>query len=56
MLLKERGWADDGQLVEMHDKIKAEIEEAIAFAEASPEPPLSAVYEDITLAPFTPQE
>jgi pyruvate dehydrogenase E1 component alpha subunit len=55
-LLRERGWIDEGQVEELHEKIKAEIEEAIAFAEAAPEPELSALYEDITVAPYVPQE
>jgi pyruvate dehydrogenase E1 component alpha subunit len=56
MTLKERGWIDDAQLVDLHERIKAEIEETIDFAEAAPEPELEAVYEDITVAPYIPQE
>ncbi|MFO0958946.1 MAG: pyruvate dehydrogenase (acetyl-transferring) E1 component subunit alpha [Isosphaeraceae bacterium] len=55
-ILKERGWIDEAQLEEMHEKIKAEIEEAIQFAEDAPEPPVESLYEDITVAPFIPQE
>ena len=55
-LLKERGWIDDAQIDEMRETIKAEIEEAIEFAENAPFPPPEAVYEDITVAPFIPQE
>jgi pyruvate dehydrogenase E1 component alpha subunit len=40
----------------MHESVKAEIEESIEFAEQSPFPPLEAVYEDITVAPYIPQE
>ena len=40
----------------MHDEVKAEIEEAIEFAEESEQPALDALYEDITVAPFIPQE
>lgn len=54
--LKERGWIDDAQLADMRERIKAEIEEAIEFAENSSFPRLEAVYEDITAAPFIPQE
>jgi pyruvate dehydrogenase E1 component alpha subunit len=55
-MLKERGWIDDAQIEELHEKIKAEIEEAIEFAEHAPEPELDALYEDITVAPYIPQE
>lgn len=55
-ILKERGWIDDAQIDELHEKIKAEIEEAIEFAENAPEPPVEILYEDITVAPFVPQE
>jgi pyruvate dehydrogenase E1 component alpha subunit len=55
-ILKERGWIDDEQIEELHEKIKVEIEEAIEFAENAPEPPLEAVYEDISVGPYIPQE
>jgi pyruvate dehydrogenase E1 component alpha subunit len=55
-LLKQRGWIDAAAIEELHEKIKAEIEEAIRFAEEAPEPPLAALYEDITAAPYIPQE
>jgi pyruvate dehydrogenase E1 component alpha subunit len=54
--LKERGWIDGSALEDLHEKIKAEIDEAIEFAENAPEPPLEAIYEDITVAPHVPQE
>ena len=40
----------------MHESVKEEIEESIEFAEQSEPPPLDALYEDITVAPFIPQE
>ncbi|OJW17795.1 MAG: pyruvate dehydrogenase (acetyl-transferring) E1 component subunit alpha [Planctomycetales bacterium 71-10] len=55
-VLKERGWIDDEAIEAMREEVKAEIEEAIEFAEKSENPPLEAVYEDITAAPFIPQE
>lgn len=55
-ILKERGWVDDAQLSQLHDQVKQEIEEAIEFAENSPEPPIEAMYEDISVAPYIPQE
>ncbi|MCA1686059.1 MAG: thiamine pyrophosphate-dependent dehydrogenase E1 component subunit alpha [Planctomycetia bacterium] len=54
--MKERGWIDEPALEEMHEKVKAEVEEAIRFAEQAPEPPLDSLYQDITVAPFIPQE
>src|SRR5262249_6225542 len=45
--LKERGWVDEEGLEEMHEKVKKEVDEAIAFAESSPEPAPEALYEDI---------
>jgi pyruvate dehydrogenase E1 component alpha subunit len=55
-LLKERGWVDEAGLEDLHEKIKQEIDEAIEFAQNEPEPELSEVYDDITTAPFIPQE
>ena len=55
-LLKDRGWIDEHTLEEMHEKIKVEVDEAIEFAENAPIPEPSALYEDITVAPFVSQE
>jgi pyruvate dehydrogenase E1 component alpha subunit len=55
-LLKDRGWVDEAALEEMHEKIKAEVDEAIKFAEEAPEPSLDSLYQDITVAPYIPQE
>jgi pyruvate dehydrogenase E1 component alpha subunit len=55
-LLKERGWIDDATIERFREEVKQQVEESIAFAEQSPEPPLEAIYEDVTVAPFTPQE
>jgi pyruvate dehydrogenase E1 component alpha subunit len=55
-VLKERGWIDEPGLEELHEKIKKEIEEAIESADQAPEPSPEAIYEDITVAPFSPQE
>jgi pyruvate dehydrogenase E1 component alpha subunit len=55
-LLKERGWIDDATIERLHDEIKHEVEESIAFAEQSEPTPAEALYEDITVAPFIPQE
>jgi pyruvate dehydrogenase E1 component alpha subunit len=40
----------------MRDEVKEQVEAAIEFAENSPEPGPEALYEDITVAPYIPQE
>jgi pyruvate dehydrogenase E1 component alpha subunit len=55
-ILKQRGWIDDEAIDKLRQDIKAEVEEAIEFAEQSPPPSLDQLYEDITVAPFIPQE
>jgi pyruvate dehydrogenase E1 component alpha subunit len=55
-LLKERGWIDQEAIHRMFESVKQEVEESIMFAEKSAPPPLSDVYEDITVAPYIPQE
>ncbi|WP_435016964.1 pyruvate dehydrogenase (acetyl-transferring) E1 component subunit alpha [Tundrisphaera sp. TA3] len=56
MVLKERGWLDDETLDRYHEEVKAEVEEAIAFAEASDPTPPEALYQDVTVAHHIPQE
>lgn len=57
MLLKERGWIDDETIERMHDEVSREIDEAIEFAEESPEPPFpDELYTDITVGPFKPHD
>ncbi|MEO6807900.1 MAG: pyruvate dehydrogenase (acetyl-transferring) E1 component subunit alpha [Isosphaeraceae bacterium] len=55
-ILKERGWVDDALLEDLHEKVKHEVEESIDFAEEAPEPSLSTLFDDITVAPHIPQE
>ncbi|WP_422930783.1 pyruvate dehydrogenase (acetyl-transferring) E1 component subunit alpha [Singulisphaera sp. PoT] len=55
-VLKDRGWIDDETIERFTEEVKQEIEESIEFAEQSEQPPLEAVYEDVTVAPFIPQE
>ncbi len=55
-ILKERGWIDQEAIDRMRESVKDEIEESIEFAEQSEPLPLDALYEDITVAPFIPQE
>ena len=55
-VLKERGWIDEARIEDMHAEVKAEVDDAIAFAEESPQPPAKALFEDITAGPYVPQE
>ena len=41
---------------ELVHKACPEVEEAIKFAEEAPEPTLDQLYQDITVAPYIPQE
>jgi pyruvate dehydrogenase E1 component alpha subunit len=54
--LKERGWLDDATIARFQDEVKREVEESIEFAEQSAEPTAEALYQDVTVAPFIPQE
>jgi len=53
---EERGWIDEEALDKLRGDVKTEVEDAIEFAEQSEPPPWDALYEDITIAPFIPQE
>jgi pyruvate dehydrogenase E1 component alpha subunit len=55
-VLKERGWIDQDAIDRLAESVKQEVDESIEFAEASEQPPVDALYEDITVAPFIPQE
>ena len=55
-MLKERGWVDDAGLQEMHERSRHEIDEAIEFAEQSDPNRRRRLYQDITVAPYIPQE
>ena len=55
-ILKERGWIDQEAIDRMYESVKEEIEASIEFAEQSEQPAMDALYEDITVAPFIPQE
>ena len=55
-VLKERGWIDQEAIDRMLESVKEEVEESIDFAEQSDPPAMETLYEDITVAPFIPQE
>jgi pyruvate dehydrogenase E1 component alpha subunit len=45
--MRDRGWADQGELDELHARVKAEVDEAVAWAEASPFPDPSTLLNDV---------
>jgi pyruvate dehydrogenase E1 component alpha subunit len=55
-ILKERGWVDDETIERFRDEVKHEVDESIEFAEHCEETPLDSLYDDVTVAPFIPQE
>ena len=55
-ILKERGWIDQEAIDRMLENVKEEVEESIEFAEQCDPPAMDALYEDITVAHFIPQE
>ena len=55
-VLKERGWIDQEAIDRMLENVKEEVEESIEFAEQCDPPAMETLYEDITVAPFIPQE
>jgi pyruvate dehydrogenase E1 component alpha subunit len=55
-VLKDRGWIDQEAIDRLQESVKQEVDESIEFAEESDPPPLTALYEDITVGPFIPQE
>jgi pyruvate dehydrogenase E1 component alpha subunit len=55
-VLKDRGWVDDATIERFRDEVKHEVEESIEFAEHAEQPAPDALYEDVTVSPFIPQE
>jgi pyruvate dehydrogenase E1 component alpha subunit len=55
-VLKERGWLDEATIERFRDEVKHEVDESIEFAEQCEETPLDSLYDDVTVAPFIPQE
>jgi len=52
--LEERGELTEAVLKEMQKEIRDEVREAIAWSEASPEPPMSELYHDVFVEPHGP--
>ncbi len=55
-ILLKRGWIDQDEIESLRASVKDEIDESIEFAESSEPPPLEALYQDITVGPYIPQE
>jgi pyruvate dehydrogenase E1 component alpha subunit len=55
-ILLKRGWIDQEEIDGIVASVKDEVDESIEFAEQSESPPLDALYEDITVGPYIPQE
>ncbi|HEU4997213.1 MAG TPA: pyruvate dehydrogenase (acetyl-transferring) E1 component subunit alpha [Gemmatimonadaceae bacterium] len=47
MQMQEKGELTDEQLHKLDEEIKAEVQDALDYAEKSPEPPAEALYEDV---------
>jgi pyruvate dehydrogenase E1 component subunit alpha len=52
--LAEQGLLDQAGLERMDSEVRAVVDAAVAFADASPEPPASALYEDVYSEPYGP--
>ncbi len=47
MRMQEAGEIDDAGMSKLDEEVKAEVQDAWDFAEASPEPPLESLFEDV---------
>jgi pyruvate dehydrogenase E1 component alpha subunit len=45
--MQERGEIDDEEMAKLDEEVKGTVQDAWDFAEASPEPPLESLYEDV---------
>lgn len=53
MRMQEAGEIDDAGMTRLDDELKAIVQDAWDFAEASPEPPLESLYEDVLVETTT---
>jgi pyruvate dehydrogenase E1 component alpha subunit len=53
MRMQEAGEIDDAGMTKLDEEVKAEVQDAWDFAEASPEPPLESLYEDVLVETTT---
>jgi pyruvate dehydrogenase E1 component alpha subunit len=55
-VLLKRGWIDQEEIDGLFASVKEEVDESIEFALGSDPPAMDALYEDITVGPYIPQE
>jgi len=53
MRMQETGEIDDAGMARLDEEVKAEVQDAWDFAEASPEPPLESLFEDVLVETST---
>jgi pyruvate dehydrogenase E1 component alpha subunit len=53
MRMQELGEIDDAGMTKLDEEVKAEVQDAWDFAEASPEPPVESLYEDVLVETTT---
>lgn len=53
MRMQEDGEIDDAGMAKLDEEVKAEVQDAWDFAEASPEPPLESLHEDVLVETTT---
>ena len=53
MQMQEAGEIDDAGMTKLDEELKAIVQDAWDFAEASPEPPLESLYEDVLMETTT---
>ena len=53
MLMQESGEIDDAGMARLDEEVKSVVQDAWDFADASPEPALESLYEDVTVETTT---
>jgi pyruvate dehydrogenase E1 component alpha subunit len=53
MAMEASGEMDDARMATLDDEVKAEVQDAWDFAEASPEPALESLFEDVLVETTT---
>ena len=49
--MMQSGMLDEARLAELSDRVERTVEDAVAFAEASPQPAISTLFDDVTREP-----
>jgi pyruvate dehydrogenase E1 component alpha subunit len=53
MQMQDAGEIDDARVTKLDEELKAVVQDAWDFAEASPEPPLESLYENVLVETTT---